>query len=94
MKRLLDLQVPVCAMLFDDNLTHLSDPARLDICDGFWKTRETVNLILEQFAEVTEIFIIISFSSCYKEGLYSNSPTILSFFLRCLGRLPMAILVD
>lgn len=51
----LDLRVPVYAVLSEDYVTHPSDHAKLDICDGFWKTIEMVVPFLEPFAEVSEM---------------------------------------
>ena len=58
MDRLLELRVPVYAVLFDDKITSKSDRASLDIKDCHWQILEKVCPVLKLFVEATEILSI------------------------------------
>ena len=54
-KRLLNLRVPVFAVLHDESVTKASDRAILDMTDNNWKVLESILPVLEPFVDATEI---------------------------------------
>ena len=59
-KRLLQLRVPVYAVLHDESVTKPSDRSILDLNDSNWKVLEIIMPILEPFVQATEILGIES----------------------------------
>ena len=55
MKRILELRIPLYAVLHEDRIIKPADKAQFDISDEFWKTIEDMVPVLEPFAKVTEM---------------------------------------
>ena len=55
MQRLLELRVPIYAVLFDEKVTKSSDRSYLDIKDCHWQVMEQIVPILKPFADAIEV---------------------------------------